>query len=162
MLSGGIMYHSRRVCQTRNYPESETLRRDRAGYAPRPLPSRSGCSKRVGSPPLVLTVAKLTYRRVIRKAGVERYRPFRVPSRVLATTSSVAARLGFAISACRATSLVRVRVTPLVQSLPKLSVVSLSRAAWVNGCCFRSIARSLERLLPVSVYHAHDFLKRRP
>jgi len=41
-------------------------------------------SVRVLSPPLVLTVAKLAYRRVIRKAGVPRRRPFRVLSPVLA------------------------------------------------------------------------------
>ena len=37
-------------------------------------------------PQLVLTVAKFGYRRVIRKAGVQRRRPFRVLSPVLATT----------------------------------------------------------------------------
>ena len=45
---------------------------------------------RILSPQLVLTVAKSGYRRVIRKAGVQRRRPFCVLSPVLATTSSVA------------------------------------------------------------------------
>jgi hypothetical protein len=89
---------------------------------------------------LVFTVAKLVYRRVIRKAGVERRRPFRVLSPVVATTSSVVGRLFLGVSCRRATSRVRVRVAPTAQFRPKLSVVSVSRDAWVNGCCFRSIA----------------------
>lgn len=61
--------------------------------------------------PLVLMVAKLAHRRVIRKVGIFGCRPFRILSRVLSTP-----RGGFS-----------------ARSRPKLSRLSLR--LWVIGCC---------------------------
>ena len=58
---------------------------------------------RIPTAQLVLTVAKSGYRRVIRKAGVARGRPFRVLSPVLATTCDMAVSLFVSVSALRAT-----------------------------------------------------------
>jgi len=82
-------------------------------------------------------VAKSRYPRVIRKAGVQRRRPFRVLGPFLATTRGTAASLKDSLSARRAHRLARPGVAPLARSRPRLSVVSLSRAAWVNGRWFR-------------------------
>ena len=90
-------------------------------------------------PPLVLTVAKLAYRRVTRKAAISGWRPFRVLSPVLATTSSIALRLEVSVSARRATQLRHVCAPFPARLRPKLSVVSVSRAVRVIGCCERSI-----------------------
>ena len=88
--------------------------------------------------PLVLMVAKSGYRRVIQKAAISGWRPFRVLSPFLTTTSSIAARLKVSVSAKRATSHwhPHVRVPP--RSRPQLSVVSTSRLVWVNNRCERS------------------------
>lgn len=95
---------------------------------------------RILSPPLVLTVAKSGYRRVIRKAGVERRRPFCVLGQVPATTCDADGSLKVSLSTCRAMPARGSVATPRTRSGPKLSAVSLSRAGWVNGCCFRSVA----------------------
>ena len=92
---------------------------------------------------LVLTVAKSGYRRVIRKAGVARRRPFCVLSPVLATSSSVVARLESAISASRANRCVAVLANARGQIRPKLSVVSLSRPVRVIEGCERSYRAQL-------------------
>jgi hypothetical protein len=86
------------------------------------------------------TVAKLRYRRVKRKAAISGWRPFRVLSPTLATTSSTASRLKVSVSLRRATHLRHARVVVPSQFRPKLSVVSLSRAVQVIGCCERLIS----------------------
>ena len=98
------------------------------------------CSNAAWSPQLVFSVAKSGYRRVIRKAGVQRRRPFRVLSPVLARTSGANGSLKVLLSVRRARRPGRTVVAPQTRFRPKLSAVSLSRAVWVNGCCFRSIA----------------------
>lgn len=50
--------------------------------------------------------------------------------------------LELSLSDRRATRAFRPDVVPLPQPWRKLSVVSASRAGWVNGCCERSIARN--------------------
>ena len=89
-------------------------------------------------PPLVLTVAKLADRRVTRKAAIFGWRPFRVLSPVLATTSSTAVRLEVSVSPRRATFPSPARVSFPGRSRWKLSVVSASRLVWVNDRCERS------------------------
>jgi hypothetical protein len=91
---------------------------------------------------LVLAVANTGYRRVLRKAGVQRRRPFCVVSPVLPTTCGVAESLFLATSDRGATPAGRSGVAPGGQFRQKLSVVSDSRAGRVNGCCERSIARN--------------------
>jgi hypothetical protein len=97
----------------------------------------------IPSPQLVLTVAKSGYRRVIRKADAERRRPFCVLPPVLATSSRAAAWLGSEISASRATRGLPVFGDSQGQSRPKLSAVSLSRAARVIEGCERSYRAQL-------------------
>ena len=99
-------------------------------------------SKRVGFTPLVFPVAKLEDHQVIEKVDAERCRPFCVPSPVLATTCDTLASLFLSVARRRATSPVPVCVASLDRFRRKLSVVSESRAAWVKGCCERSIARN--------------------
>ena len=99
-------------------------------------------SKRVGFTPLVFPVAKLEDHQVIEKVDAERCRPFCVPSPVLATTCDTLASLFLSVARRRATSPVPVCVASLDRFRRKLSVVSESRAAWVNGCSDRSIARN--------------------
>ena len=108
-----------------------------ARQSPCLCPSFSPISNGIRPAPLVLTVAKSDYRRVIRKAGVERRWPFRVLSPVLTTGSSVAEGLWLAISASRARLPGLPVVTRPTRFPPKLSVVSLSRVGWVNGCWLR-------------------------
>lgn len=74
----------------------------------------------------------------MRKAGVQRRRPFCVLSPVLETTCDAGGSLKVSLSARRASRHSRSGVASPTRSRPELSVVSLSRAAWViNGCCFR-------------------------
>jgi hypothetical protein len=96
------------------------------------------CSKSAWFAPLVLTVAKLAYRRVIRKAVIFGWRPFRVLSPVVATTSSITARLEVSVAPRRATFPSPLRDAARRQFHPKLSVVSLSLAVRVIGCCEHS------------------------
>jgi len=65
---------------------------------------------------------------------------FRVLSPVVAMTSSIAERLCTAVSVSRAAPRRPICAARESQSRPKLSVVSLSRDARVNGCCFPAIA----------------------
>ena len=93
-------------------------------------------------PQLVLTVAKFGYRRVIRKASVERRWPFRVLSPVMATACGRDASLEVPLSASRARRGARPGVAWPTHFWRKLSAVSESRAAWVIACCERSIGRN--------------------
>lgn len=99
-------------------------------------------STRVQSAPLALTVAKLAYRRVIRKADTFGCRPFRVLSPVIAITSGIVATFVVSLSAVVRRLLAAFTLTSRAGFRRKLSAVSLSRAAWVNGCCFRSGSRA--------------------
>ena len=71
------------------------------------------------------------------KAGVQRRRPFRVLSPVVATTSSIAASLDVSVPSRRATFPSPARVGFLTRSRRKHSVVSASRRARVIWCCER-------------------------
>ena len=126
-----------------------------AGWPGRLITSRS--QVQILSPPLELTVAKLAYRRVIREAGVERRRPFCVLSPGLARTCGVVASLFLSISRRRATRVVQSGVVPWCHFRAKLSVVSLSRAAWVNGCCFCAIAWPATTMCSCSSMEGHLF-----
>ena len=91
------------------------------------------------STPLVLTVAKLACRWVIRKAVISGWRPFRVLSPVVATTSDGVVRLEVSASPRCATSSRGPRPGFRRRSRPKLSVVSDSRPVRVIRCCEHSI-----------------------
>ncbi len=97
-----------------------------------------------GSNPIPATCfdgSETRYRRVIRKAGVERRRPFRVLSPVLATTSA-----SREVSVCRSRPVARDPRPPWRRPAdpfrPKLSVVSLSRAAGLTGVASASTAHN--------------------
>ena len=114
----------------------------------------------IPSPQLVLTVAKSDYRRVIRKVGVERRRPFGVLSPVLVTTSRDANCLGVESATLRATRAVRIRLATVIGIEPKLSPVSVSRAAWVIECCERSFARNRRSLRAIGQHGSIAVIER--
>ena len=127
---------------------------------------------RIPTPPLETPVSKSPDRRVICRAGVQRRWPLRVPGPVLATSYDEALPVALSVIDSCATHLGRPSSATEADFRPRLSPISLSRAARVIGCCerlnrsqpFRNLPPTRlvfperrQRPRPVDGHHAHRY-----
>jgi len=103
---------------------------------------------RIQFPPLEFAVAKFACRWVIRRADVERRRPFCILSPVRATTCGDVVRREVSVTRRRAIFVDLTGGVLRTRFESKLSPISASRASWVIRGCDRSMGRNANTWRP--------------